>query len=113
MVYQSICKVCVKSGSDQGRYIGGTGRSLYEWRRENLEDAHKKKETSNIFKHWAVSHSTMLSQPEFTFKVLKTHKSPLDRQIHEAVKIATHGILTARCEFRQNMVNENSIEPNH
>ena len=42
--------------------------------------------------------------PVFKFKVLRSRKSCLDRQIHEAIKISTDEILNAKCEYRQNQV---------
>ena len=45
----------------------------------------------------------------FMFKVIKTHKTALERQIHEAVRIASHGVLNARCEFRQNQLKRLSV----
>ena len=45
-----------------------------------------------------------MQQPDFKFKVIRVHKSCLDRQLHEAVKIAEVGTLNAKCEFRQNQV---------
>ena len=33
----------------------------------------------------------------------------MDRQIHEAIRIATHGSLNAKCEYRQNQVKRLSV----
>ena len=33
--------------------------------------------------------------------MIKTHKSPFDRQVHEVVKIAADGSLNSKCEFWQ------------
>jgi len=63
-----------------------------------------KKPSSHIFRHWAISHPDEPIQPIFHFKVLKPHRSPLDRQLHEAVRIGSHGLLNARSEFRQNKI---------
>ena len=104
IVYKSICSVCLENGAREGQYIGESGRSLYERSREHLEDADKQKDGSHIWKHWAVSHPELLEQPQFIFKVIKVHNSPLDRQIHEAIRISSDGFLNARCEYRQNQV---------
>ena len=69
-------------GYRSGVYIVESGRSIYERSEEHLSDAEKNREKSHIFKHWAITHPEMLTQPVFVFKVLKTHKTPLDRQIH-------------------------------
>ena len=104
VVYESRCVSCSSSGSGDGVYVGETGRSLYERSLEHLDDAANKKISSHIFRHWAISHPDDQTQPIFHFKVLKPHKSPLDRQLHEAVRIGSHGLLNSRSEFRQNKV---------
>ena len=102
VVYESSCNVCKAEGSSKSTYIGETGRSLYERSLEHLADAASMKQTSHIWRHWATCHPDMLSQPDFTFKVVRVHKSCLDRQIHEGVRIATDGFLNAKAEWRQN-----------
>ena len=109
IVYRSSCQVCQVDRSDQGSYIGENGRTLYERSSEHRMDAEKKKDSSHIWKHWALSHPDMVTQPPFTFKVLKVHRSALERQLHEAIKISTDGVLNARCEFRQNLMKRLSV----
>ena len=104
IVYESACQVCHESGSKDGIYIGESGRSLYERSKEHLEDAKNHKDSSHIWKHWALCHQDLMVQPVFKFKVIRIHKSCLDRQLHEAVKIADCGTLNSKCEFRQNQV---------
>ena len=104
VVYRSACSLCEQNGSREGNYIGETARSLHERSREHLEDAIKMKSSSHIWKHWALTHPDQLTMPVFNFKVLRSHKSCLDRQIHEAIKISTDGILNTKCEYRQNQV---------
>ena len=110
VLYSSICQVCKEQGSDHGCYIGETGRSLHERAIEHVGDALDCKEGSHIFKHWAVAHQYLLTCPRFSFKVIKTHKSAMDRQIHEAIKIADCGSLNAKCEYRQNQVKRLSVQ---
>ena len=110
IVYESACMVCSKNGSRNGVYIGESSRSLYERSLEHLYDADKRRHSSHIFKHWALSHGEMTTQPEFKFTVLRSHSSALDRQLHEAIKIATDGELNARCEYRQNLIKRLSVE---
>ena len=73
--------------------IGETGRSLFERSSEHLDDALNHRDSSHIWKHWADCHPDLLEQPLFKFKVIKVHKSSLDRQIHEAIKISDVGSL--------------------
>ena len=109
VVYTSCCQVCKQLGSPDGTYVGETGRTLFERAGEHLEDAANKKESSHIYKHWALNHPDLPTQPEFCFTVIKTHKTPLDRQVHEAVKIAADGSLNSKCEFRQNHIKRLSV----
>ena len=104
VVYESVCQTCIKNGSAEGVYIDESGRSLYERSREHLDDAKNQKDFSHIWKHWALCHQDQMSQPVFKFKVTRVHKTPLDRQLHEAIKIAEVGTLNSKCEFRQNQI---------
>ena len=49
-------------------YIGESDLNLYELGREHLEDAHKHKEGSHIFKYMATQDPNLLTQPTFAFK---------------------------------------------
>ena len=90
--------------NNPGVYVSETGRSLFERAAEHLRDAKNHCHTSHIIKHWAIHHPEESKQPAFKFRVLRTHKSALNRQIHEAVRISTHGKLNSKAEFRQNQV---------
>ena len=103
IVYESKCLDC-PSNSKNSVYIGESGRSLYERSQEHLEDAEKRRKCSHIFKHLALQHPEMDTQPRFKFSVLKVHSSPLDRQLHEAVRISCHGHLNSKSEYRQNQI---------
>ena len=78
VVYSSQCLLCLKTGSKEGTYVGETGRTLFERSSEHLEDVVKKRAASHIFKHCAISHPEMDTQPCFKFQVLKSHQTPLD-----------------------------------
>ena len=67
VVYTSQCLVCLESGSKDGTYVGETGRTLFERSLENLSDVENKRSASHIFKHWAISHPDLESQPRFKF----------------------------------------------
>ena len=114
-MYEKVCSLSIilpglpGGWTDQGSYIGETGCTLYERSSEHRMDAEKKKDSSHIWKHWALSHPDMVTQPPFTFKVLKVHRSALERQLHEAIKISTDGVLNDRCEFCQNLVKRLSV----
>ena len=108
IVYESRCMSCPKS--NQPVYIGESGRSLYERALEHIDDAENQRKCSHIFKHWALSHPEMESRPLFKFTVLKSHKAPLDRQLHEAVRISTHGKLNSKAECHQNQIKRLAVQ---
>ena len=112
VVYESRCLLCYdpKSSSKTGVYVGETGRTLYERAAEHLEDAYDQKKGSHIFKHWAIAHPEETTQPPFKFSVLRQHRSPLDRQLHEAIRISTHDGLNSRAEYRQNQIQRLSVQ---
>ena len=61
IVYKSTCNLCKATGSNQGTYIGESGRTLYERSLEHLADAKNRKTSSHIWKHWALCHGTTLT----------------------------------------------------
>ena len=69
-----------------------------------MEDAKNSKSSSHIFKHWALDHADLSSMPQFKFRVLRSHRTPMDRQLHEAARISTHGKLNSKSEYRQNQI---------
>ena len=104
IVYESQCQLCLKSNSNKGLYVGESGRTLYERSLEHLYDAAEQKSSSHIFKHWALEHPDEEHQPIFKFKVVRQHRTALDRQLHEAVRIVSYGSLNSKSEFRQNQI---------
>ena len=64
-----------------------------------------------MFKHWATVHSDMDKAPNFTFNVVKCHKDPLSRLVHESVRISTHASMNSRAEWSGYKVARISVEP--
>ena len=54
---------------------------------------------SFMFKHWSADHLDLEQPPEFRFSVLKTHKDPMGRLIHEAIKIYENATLNSKSEW--------------
>ena len=106
VVYQSLCQLCLDLHYKPAIYIDETGRSLYERVGEHLEDARKMKSFSHIYKHWALVHPDDHIQPLFKFKVLRSHPTPMSRQIHEAIWISSYGVLNSKSDYRQNQVKQ-------
>ena len=60
------------------------------------------KEESHMHQHMVEEHSKEMDMPEFRFKVVKTFKSALDRQVAEAIRIEIRGnVLNRRAEFNR------------
>ena len=70
-------------------YVGETSRSVQERALEHWRDARKGDEKSHMTRHQAMEHSG--EPPEFIFKVVGQHRTALNRQIHEAVRIRRRG----------------------
>ena len=86
VTYQNTCLLCKTRGVDK-RYIGETARSGYERGLEHAKGYILKSEDNHMHKHHAIDHPDEARQPEFSMKVIKSHQSPLYRQIHEAIMI--------------------------
>ena len=106
IVYTATCSVCNpeileppgknkgKGPSSQkkqmkGLYIGETARSLCERANEHLDKARNISEDSMIVRHWLQEHAGDENMPQFFFKVISRHTSPLSRQVEEAILIST------------------------
>ena len=111
ILYESECGRCEKvnnddvglnmSGKNATLYVGETSRSLFERTSEHWQAADSMKEESHMVQHMQESHKGE-GKPEFNFKVVKTFKTALDRQIAEAVRIEMRGnILNRKGEFNR------------
>ena len=109
IVYKSSCNWWVAKGSNQGTYIGESGRSLYELSQELLADAMARKTSSHIWKHWALCHGSSMTKPKFSFNLIRVHRSCLERQVHEGIRISTEGALNSKAEWRQNQLKQISV----
>ena len=80
VTYKIECSLCNEI------YIGETGRNGYTRGREHLTAYSKKDSDSVLLRHVREKHSDTIP-PEFKMSVIGTHKSAMDRQISEAVRI--------------------------
>ena len=69
---------------------GESSRSLHERSKEHHADYRKNQEDSHMSKHWSEAHMPG-ERPSFNHYVVSKHKSCLDRQIGEAVRIQLRG----------------------
>ena len=115
VTYENICTKCNPAALAKGElkeprtgvpslYVGETSRSIQE-RAEEHWGAVRRGDTnkSHMLKHQAMEHNG--EPPEFIFKVIGHHKTALNRQIKEAVRIRRRGganqILNSKGEFNR------------
>ena len=88
-------------------YVGETGRSLYERGKDHWRDSRLKPEESHIHKHHQVHHGGE-GDPLFHLRPAVFHRSALNRQITEAVKIGRLGgeesLLNSRGEYNRSHI---------
>ena len=84
VVYCISCQECTKNGK-KAEYTGETSRTGYLRGKEHLEGLKEEKEDNPLWKHCEIEHSG--EKVGFRMKIVKGHRSPLTRQIHEAVEI--------------------------
>ena len=117
IVYESVCVECDKShkldpkSKHKGKYVGETYRTLYERSLEHLQDLNRFDPKSHMMKHWALCHPGASTPPKFIFKVIKKHRDPLSRKIHEAVRILDCASLNSKSEWGNYRISRLSIEP--
>ena len=114
VVYESICLKCNPGAKGKGElknvaegapslYVGETSRTIQERAAEHWGAAKRRKENSHIAKHQAMEH--VEEEPEFIFKIVSYHRSSLNRQVREAVRIRRRGgagqILNSKAEYNR------------
>ena len=84
VVYRITCQEC---GMRQvkAEYTGETSRTAYLRGREHWEGLESQKEKNALWKHCVEKHGG--TKVNFSMKVLRSHKTPLSRQVHESVEI--------------------------
>ena len=100
IVYESECTICNPGDSrrvaDRERledsravaslYVGETARSLNERAGEHWEDARSMKDDCHMMENQLAA-NRVGGEPKFKFKVVKTCRTALERQVREAVRI--------------------------
>ena len=104
IVYESECSTCNPPGTRKeadkeglaekkgfpSLYVGESARSVAERAAEHWHDAESGKEESHMLEHQVASHNGE-GPPRFNFKVVKSCKTSLERQVREAVRIHMRG----------------------
>jgi hypothetical protein len=125
VVYESECGVCNPPGTRReadkrslaeskgypSLYVGESARSLAERAQEHWRDAESGKPETHMLEHQEASHGGE-GTPSFNFKVVKSCKTSLERQVREAVRIHMRGeVLNKkgmynRCKLTRMVVDE-------
>ena len=84
-------------------YVGETSRSLYERIKEHIKDGIERAEDSHIAKHWDQDHMGE-QMPHFRFKIVRSFKDSLSRQVAESVRIDLRGegVLNSKSVYSRN-----------
>ena len=101
VVYTATCKKCLAS-NEKAVYVGETSRYVGTRAAEHFQNLIKFKKDSFILEHWMSHHGTETNPPKFNFRVTSSHRDPLGRQLREAIKIRSEGVLNKREEFATN-----------
>ena len=103
IVYKTSCKECKAKGLEIN-YYGESARTSYERGKEHMKDYLDQSEESHMMKHHVTEHPEIQEPVDFSMKVIKAHRTPFTRQIHEAVLIQMNeknGILNSKSEFNR------------
>ena len=139
ILYESRCEICLKEqerseeedkearvmqgaaekrkargGTDfteKGVYVGESSRSLYERTKEHLADAVKDAPDSHMRKHWREAHPDEEEMPKFRFRIVKTFKDCLSRQVPESVRIDLRGsFINSKTVYSRNQLPRLEVE---
>ena len=100
LVYENICSLCNKGARSNKEveqdnpntpsiYVGETSRSIKERGAEHYKAADKKTQENHMYRHQLLEHGGM--EPEFVLRAVKYHRTALERQLGEAVRIRRRG----------------------
>ena len=81
VTYKISCKKCEKI------YIGETSKNAFTRGKRHKQQLQNKDKQSVLYRHFKQDHRRDTQIPEFNMTIMKSHRSALDRQITEAVKI--------------------------
>ena len=96
---------------ERGVYVGESSRSIFERTKEQLEDARKDAPDSHIRKHWRECHPEDEQMPHFRFKIIKTFKDSLSRQVAESVRIdLREGVINSKAMYSRNRLPRLEVE---
>ena len=100
LIYENICSECNPGATKKGElgsmkegapslYVGESSRTIYERSVEHWGGVRKNDDKNHMIKHQILEHGNV--EPRLTMKVVKFFKTPLARQVAEAVRIRRRG----------------------
>ena len=84
IVYRITCLECERR-QVKAEYTGETSRTAYLRGREHVEGLRNNNPKNALWKHCSQDHGG--KEADFKMKILRSHKTPLTRQVHEGVEI--------------------------
>ena len=81
VTYEISCSKCEKV------YIGETSKNAFTRGKQHTRQLQTKDKQSVLYRHLEQDHKEERETPEFKMKILKSHRSALDRQVTEAIMI--------------------------
>ena len=99
--YRIVCLTC-QMASKVTEYEGETARNAYTRGIEHMNSLRLEDEENALWKHCLVDHGG--EKAEFSMSVVGVHRTPLVRQINEAVRIVlskAHCIMNSKSEWHQ------------
>ena len=118
LVYENLCMKCNQGAMEKGEeeqlrmdiptiYVGETSISIFERRREHWNGVKKWSNKNHMVAHQTMEHGGE-QPPKFLMRVVSNHRSALERQVAEAVRIRRRGgegaVLNSRGEFNRSYI---------
>ena len=104
--YRITCQTCKVIGV-KATYIGESSRTFFDRAKDHTNALKAKNSKYGIVKHWMECHPLMEEPPKFSFNLIKSHKSAMDRQIFEALAIEAEDCqisMNNKAEFGRNFI---------
>ena len=112
VVYLIVCIACERE-KVRAEYWGETSRTGFERGEEHVAGLENKYEKNSLWKHSVIYHGGGLERKDYRMEVIESHRSPLNRQVHEGVELYTNGadiILNSKSEWNHSKLPRVIIE---
>ena len=109
--YEVKCTTC-EVGGKLRCYTGETSRNLHIRSKEHIKDMESKNKNSWMLKHINDEHDGIKENAKFSWRVLRKHSKPLQRQLHEAIRIKNKSDkenLNTKFEYNGQRINRISL----